>query len=134
MKIIVCLDDNNGMLFNKRRQSSDRVVTEKICDLVKNEKLWIDTYSSKLFATQQGSVIVDDSYAQKAETGDFCFVEQGDVQAIANVAEEIIVFRWNRRYPADIYFPGNCLSARKKVMTEAFSGYSHEEITMEVYR
>ena len=65
------------MLFNKRRQSSDRVVTEKICDLVKNEKLWIDTYSSKLFATQQGSVIVDDSYAQKAETGDFCFVEQG---------------------------------------------------------
>ena len=30
MNIIVCLDDNQGMLFNKRRQSKDRQVLEDI--------------------------------------------------------------------------------------------------------
>ena len=30
MNIIVCLDDNLGMLFNKRRQSKDRRVLEDI--------------------------------------------------------------------------------------------------------
>ena len=30
MRLIVCLDDKNGMAFNHRRQSRDRIVTEKI--------------------------------------------------------------------------------------------------------
>ena len=39
MKIIACLDDNNGLLFNNRRQSRDRVVIEDILKDCHNSKL-----------------------------------------------------------------------------------------------
>ena len=48
MKLIVCLDDNNGMMFNKRRQSRDRVLVENVVELCKSEKLYTNEYSAKL--------------------------------------------------------------------------------------
>ena len=50
MIAIVCLDDENGMLFNGRRQSRDRVVTERIALLAAGKKLWMNEYSAGLFA------------------------------------------------------------------------------------
>ena len=50
---------------------------------------------------------------------------------IADKIEKIVLFRWNRHYPADAHFqfPGKwALTAR-----EDFPGSSHEKITMEVY-
>lgn len=35
MNVIVCVDDNNGMLFNKRRQSRDKAVIDKIINITK---------------------------------------------------------------------------------------------------
>ena len=35
MNIIVCLDDKNGMMFNKRRQSQDKLLRSDIKELVK---------------------------------------------------------------------------------------------------
>ena len=49
MKIIVCLDDNGGMAFNRRRQSRDRVLIEDIAKTVGNARLYIDKYSAPLF-------------------------------------------------------------------------------------
>ena len=49
MKIIACLDDNNGLLFNNRRQSRDRVVIEDILKDCHNSKLWINNFSKSLF-------------------------------------------------------------------------------------
>ena len=49
MYIIICLDDNNGLAFNHRRQSQDRIVAEDIRKTVGEKKLWITDYSRKLF-------------------------------------------------------------------------------------
>ena len=49
MYIILCLDDNNGLAFNHRRQSQDRIVAEDISKTVGEKKLWITDYSRKLF-------------------------------------------------------------------------------------
>ena len=43
MYIIICLDDNNGLAFNHRRQSQDRIVAEDIRKTVGEKKLWIPT-------------------------------------------------------------------------------------------
>ena len=51
MYIIICLDDNNGLAFNHRRQSQDRIVAEDISKTVGEKKLWITDYSRKLFQT-----------------------------------------------------------------------------------
>lgn len=39
MNIIVCLDDKNGMMFNKRRQSQDKILRNSIKDIVKDTNL-----------------------------------------------------------------------------------------------
>lgn len=49
MKLIICLDDKNGIMFNKRRQSKDVAVAEKIKEIIGNNLLHIHSYSSPIF-------------------------------------------------------------------------------------
>lgn len=134
MKIIICLDDINGMLFNKRRLSVDKILCQKIIDIVQDSRLWLNGYSAQLFEPICDKVYVDENFAQKAQKGEFCFFESQDANKEAFDAEEIIVFRWNRRYPSDVRFSQANLLNRKLIYTEDFPGNSHDRITMEVYR
>ena len=57
MKLIVCTDLNNGMIFNSRRQSKDRVLIKHIYDLIGENKLWIT--ASRLKSGKNLSNIVE---------------------------------------------------------------------------
>lgn len=132
MKLIVCLDDKNGMAFNRRRQSADRVVTEEIRTLCGPAPLWTDAYTAKLFAdAPPADLRVSEDPLHQAGAGEYCFLETAPVTDGAG-AEEIIVFRWNRVYPRDRVFDLE-LSRRTCTQTREFPGHSHERITMEVY-
>lgn len=131
MKLIVCLDDQNGMCFNRRRQSSDAAVTGKILELVGGNKLWMNSYSGYLFADKPGNIQICEDFLESAESGDFCFIENLQTAPYLIRFSEIYVFRWNRRYPSDLYFPD--VLDEGKVLTE-FAGNSHKRITLEVYR
>ncbi len=131
MKLIVCLDDKNGMAFHNRRQSSDLVVTEKIIELTKDHRLWMNSYSGYLFADSQANIQIDEDFLNKATEKDYSFTEITDVHPFIPKVRELFVFRWNRVYPADLHFPQ--IPAKAQVLAE-FSGNSHEKITLEVYR
>jgi hypothetical protein len=131
MNLIVCIDDGGGMHFNRRRQSSDRYVTERIVNLAKESRLLVNSYTAKLFPEE--TVVRSEQLWEAAQTQDYCFVEDKDVAAAAAQADKIVVFHWNRKYPADLYFPLDALEKRKLIQREEFPGYSHERITMEVY-
>ena len=134
MIVMLCVDDKNGMLFNRRRQSKDRVLCQHILELVGTGRLWMSPYSKKQFAdTKQAEVIVDEAYLEKAGAGDYCFVEDRDVALYENRIEQIILFRWNRIYPADIFFTLD-ISGYTLEKTENFAGNSHDKITKEIYR
>ena len=45
MNIIICLDDNNGMMFNKRRQSQDRILRADLKEFIKDKDLYMNNYS-----------------------------------------------------------------------------------------
>ena len=130
MRLIVCLDDKNGMAFNHRRQSRDRIVIAKIEELVKGSTLYFSSYSAKLFPS--GDFVPSEDYLSGAGEDDFCFVEQADVTPYEQQIKEITVFRWSRVYPADLYFPIGLTQWRLEQTVE-FPGNSHEKITMEVY-
>ena len=49
MNIIICLDDKNGIQFNRRRQSRDQVVCNRVLELSQGSTLWMNAYSAKLF-------------------------------------------------------------------------------------
>lgn len=133
MKLIACIDDRGGMLFNGRRVSSDKAVTSKIVQLCKESKLWINGYTKKLFDADAG-VYCSDRPERAAQAGEYCFAENWDVSQWISGAEELILFRWNRTYPADLHFPLAVLQVGWKLIhREEFPGNSHDCITMEVY-
>lgn len=59
-----------------------------------------------------------------------CFLSGGDFSE--NAVEKIIIYRWDKVYPADIYLD---ISAERWIQKKKkeFCGYSHEIITKEVY-
>ena len=133
MILIVCVDDHNGMMFNHRRQSQDRVLRTDVLELTAGKTLWMNAYSRKQFTEGDAEQIqVDEAFLDAAEDGDFCFVEDADVSGCVEKIEEIYVYRWNRDYPADVYFPVD-LSGWKCGETKEFAGSSHEKITRERY-
>jgi len=84
MKIIVCVDNQNGMMFNHRRQSQDRVLRKRILELTGGKKLWMNAYSQKQFLQgnmpkeqeqsgqlgQSGQIQADETFLEKAGPGD----------------------------------------------------------------
>lgn len=131
MNLIVCIDDRGGMLFNHRRQSSDRYVTERILNMAKESRLLVNEYTARLFS--DGAVVCSERLWEEAKAQDYCFVEDQDVSSVVDQAEKIVIFHWNRAYPADLYFPMEMLFGRKLSFSEEFPGYSHDNIRMEVY-
>ena len=131
MKLIICLDDKNGMCFNRRRQSSDAAVAEMIPELIGTNKLWMNSYSGYLFANSLVNMQVCDDFLERANAGDYCFVENQQVASCLDRFSEAYVFRWNRRYPSDLRFPDVLHDG--KILRE-FPGNSHEKITLEVYK
>jgi len=135
MILIVCVDDDNGMMFNRRRQSQDRVLRERVLGMTAGSRLWMNHYTEKQFATENAPQInVDDGFLNEAAPGDYCFVEGDDVADYEKWMEKIILYKWNRRYPGDTHFsiPLQAHGWRLTRSTD-FVGSSHEKITEEVY-
>ena len=86
MTLIVCVDDRGGMLFNGRRQSSDRHVTQRICDLAKKSRLLVNPYTAKLFSDDVVTCV--DGMLQTAQAQDCCFVENEDITPFAEAASK----------------------------------------------
>lgn len=135
MIIIVAVDDSNGMIFNGRRQSQDRVLRQRILDLTVGSRLWMNHYTQKQFAdTNAPQLNIDEDFLSEAAPGEYCFVENVSVTPYEKWVEKIILFRWNRKYPSDFYFDIDMQGKEWHLeSTEDFQGSSHNIITMEVY-
>lgn len=135
MNIAVCLDEKNGMLFNRRRQSRDRVVTDDIVKLASGRPILMHPYSAPLFYGLDCTVDADESFLEKAVENDLCFVENAFLlPQIARIGS-ITVYRWNRKYPADFFLDADLSACGfKLISSEDFPGFSHEKITKECYR
>ncbi len=139
---IVCLDQEDGLLFNGRRQSRDRAVTEKILSMTEGNPLWMSAYSRRIFPEDAPVCVAEDlleklaelteSAGENAGKASFCLIEEA-VDLENEAIDEWLVFRWKRVYPADVFlkFPED---RWEKELIETFAGYSHEEIDLERYR
>lgn len=129
MILIYCIDERNGLLFNNRRQSRDRLLIERVMSFA-NGKMFINEFSKKLFDGY--CVTVSDEFLEMAKDGDYCFVENADAEI--RKAEKVILYKWNRHYPSDKKFT---FDLKKEgftlVSTDNFKGSSHDKITEEVY-
>lgn len=133
MHVILCLDNNNGMLFNHRRQSRDRAVVEDILNSLQGKRLWVRPYSASLFQGRKMPLLVDDAPWKHALPGDACFVEDTPLSLYTGKIESLTFYRWNRRYPGDLFLDVDLSAGWRLVSQREFPGYSHQKITKEVY-
>lgn len=134
MKLFICLDDNNGMLFNNRRQSRDSKVCEDAISHMGNHTLFIHSFSKFLFADYAEKVSMDDNFLQKASSEDGCFVEHLDITPYLDSCNEVIVYKWNRDYPFDMQFTTNLSDQGFSLSGSSdFVGSSHDKITKEIW-
>ncbi len=134
MTATVCVDDRLGMMFNHRRQSQDRVLREELFRLADGRPLLVTPYTARQFQPEdQEKLQISDSPAAAAGEEDICFLEEGPLAPWASSISRLVLFRWNRHYPADVWLDIP-LSDFTLEETREFPGFSHEKITMEVYR
>ena len=129
MKVIVCLDQNGGMLFNRRRQSRDARVFEDISTYA--ERLSASPFSEKLLSSYGVPHSVDENFPENAKDG-YAFVENIPLLPYEESITEVIVYRWDKIYPADTVFDLP-LTKYRLISTEEFSGNSHKTIVKETY-
>ena len=135
MKVILCLDDRGGMMFNHRRQSRDREVIKDIWDMIGDQPLFMNSYSASLFSEKSDQLRIDENFLENAGRNDWCFVEDRTLLPLEGRINEVVLYRWNRRYPfdmkTDIDPPSQGFSLCESM---EFAGFSHEKITKEIYR
>lgn len=130
MTIYVCLDDRNGMLFNNRRQSRDAAVLDDIRASIPGT-LTIDPFSEKLIRSAEIPYVLTEG---TPEQDAHFFLENRAPADLVPTASTVVIYRWNRHYPADVCWNMD-LAEYGFSLTEAceFPGKSHEKITKEVY-
>ena len=127
MTLYICLDDRNGLQFNKRRQSRDAAVLEDIRSQLRGNLL-IEPFSEKLIRE------TEIPYVLAPETAMDYFAENIPAPEVLEETCKIVIYRWNRHYPSDIRWEPD-LTAMGFTLKETtqFPGTSHEKITREVY-
>lgn len=133
MILVVCVDKKNGMSFNGRRQSMDRLLRKRLMAEIGDNRLYMSRYSYGQFESDD-RIVCSEDFIEKAGASDYCFAENISLRAFESKAEKIILYRWDKVYPADVYFDirldENGWKLEKKT---DFEGNSHDIITEEVY-
>ena len=132
MIIVVCIDDNGGRLFTRRRQSQDRLLREDLLREAGGKAVWMNGYSAGQFTEGAENIRVAEDFYLQAGAGEFCFFEDVDPVPWLDRAERVILYHWNRRYPSDRPRFPQPLAGWSVTRTEDFAGSSHECITKEV--
>lgn len=130
MIVMICLDDKGGMRFHDRRQSQDRILRQRMKEIVKDAKVFMNETSEKLYQEFQNRVVCED-FLEKAGESDYCLVEDQSLLPLEKEIKKIIIFWWNKIYPADMFFDLS-LDQWQLVETKEFEGSSHQ-ITEEIY-
>ena len=134
MTIVLCLDKNGGRSFNNRRQSRDRKLIDDLCDLAGEREIYIAPYSEKLFAHTGHPTVAREDYLDLVPEDGICFCEREAVSPVFGRASQIVIYRWNKEYPADRVFDVDLGAEGFRFYRKTdFPGTSHNDIDREVY-
>ncbi len=134
MNVIVCLDDNNGMLFNNRRLSRDKNIFCDIKRLAGDGRIYANSFSFLLLKEYNINALIDDNFLYIAGEDDYCFVENCGLRTFADKINQFVTYRWNRSYPSDFKLDLQLSDSIWKLKSvDEFKGFSHEKITREIF-
>lgn len=134
MNIIVCLEDKNGMMFNKRRLSQDVAIREDIYKNMDGKSLIMNDYSYKMFSKDEPKIdIIVREDLPVCDSENLQFIEDKQLGNFESEIDKMIVYYWNRRYPSDLKFDIDFSNGKWEVVSEEeFEGNSHDKITKKI--
>lgn len=137
MIVIQCVDDRGGVRFHGRRQSQDRLLRAQIVADLGGRRLWMNNDSYRMFRKDlppEQPVSVEEAFLGLAAPGETCFVEGLPLCPWLSRIEQVVLYRWNRCYPADTYLDLQLDAPPWRWVSRLdFPGFSHQTITKEVY-
>lgn len=81
------------------------------------------------------SILTSEDFLAQAAPGEFCFLEDRPIRPFLDRVESMVLYHWNRRYPADLFLDLDPAALGWSLLgREEFPGSSHKKITKEVYR
>lgn len=130
MKIIACVDNRLGMMFNHRRVSFDRYIVDDLQDLLDREPIIVNAdlackINKKLSVQISNTITID--------TDKYQWIENFNLSNYQYEITDLILYYFNRDYPYDIEL-GIDLSLYEIHNRKDFKGYSHDKITRIIYR
>jgi len=131
MILILCIDDEGGISFRGRRQSRDRVLRERLLERAKGQPIYMSAYSRRVFTEGDAVILSDPGDVALLKKDALFFLEDFP---FPETVDAWILYRWNRRYPADRHLDRTPESyGLSLVSSESFPGSSHDKITEEIY-
>ncbi|MGN0194573.1 MAG: hypothetical protein ACI39G_05635 [Pseudoramibacter sp.] len=132
------LDMKNGMAFNRRRQTQDRAVIQRLLAQFPGKCFWGDEKTKALFdGFDAAHFKADPDFLNKAAAGDVAvaeFVSSDQLKAVDRKIEQLVIYRWDKVYPADLVCTYPLAKAGWNLTKQTeFTGHSHDKITEEVY-
>ena len=83
---------------------------------------------------EREEIRADEEFLTKAEAGEVCFVEDRPIAPYAEQIEAMVLYDWDRAYPADVHLDFDPVEAGFTLAEEReFPGTSHERIIRKIY-
>lgn len=133
MILVLCVDDKGGMAFNGRRQSMDKLLRADLLQTVGERSLWVSPYTARQFDPAPANLRVSEDFLMRAGEGEYCWAEFPPLAPVLDRAKGLVVYRWNRTYPADQHLDFDPADRFTMVSAAEFPGSSHRILTKEVY-
>lgn len=135
MRLIACVDDRDGWAFHQRRaEPGPGGAPAHPGGRRRGPAVDERPVRPAVRQSEQGLLLVAEDYLDRAQAGDFCFVEDRSPAPWLDRLEEVRLYRWGRVYPADVWLGLDLADGWALVSQEQFPGWSHDTITKEVYR
>ena len=149
MKLVICIDAELGYSYHHRRLSRDKNIRLHLMKNIRERggTLYMNAYTEKSFLKDEGVFLPKERTermkcpaapgtafleAARRENG-WAFVENEDVTQYLPEVDEMLVYRWNRVYDADLRLPPDFAKAFTEQYTESISGSSHERVSFVRY-
>lgn len=133
MTVVVCVDDKLGMTFCGRRQSTDASLRRRLLSLFPGKKIYSDEYTASQFEDSSLCVVCERPDLLWHRDAVY-FAEKEDVSVFGDMIDRLVIYRWNRRYPADEFLSFDPLREGMRLeRISEFEGSSHSHITEEIW-
>lgn len=128
MVVFYTLDDKNGYKFGKKRQSHDSAVADKMIEMSDG---YVYMRSDSLPFFKKSDLTRCRTFVEFEDIPDdaYVFLEEELPKDRIGAVNKIIIFRWNRVYPATQRLSLHGLGTP----IEEFEGNSHEKISVIEY-